>query len=131
MKSPECLPCDAHSVASNFVASRMCVRLQFACTGEEFVHFSVAHSGRNMPCGCIASHIVDSAIAGMLHCLCSQVACRTPMGTALNSRLLDTRPNNAPQSNAKQTNASKVKQSKARQSKAKLSKAKLSKAKQL
>ena len=35
---------------------------------------ALAHSlqCRGMPCCCIASHIVDSAIAELLHCLCGQ-----------------------------------------------------------
>ena len=79
---------------------------------------SVKHSGRRtalghslqcrgMPCCCIASHIVVSAIAELLHCLCSQVACRTSMATATNSRLLE-----ANQSNAQQRNAIQCKQCK-------------------
>ena len=83
---------------------------------------ALAHSlqCRGMPCCCIASHIVDSAIAELLHCLCSQVACRTSMATATNSRLLEANQSQAKQCKAKQSsasNASKAKQCKPQQSK--------------
>ena len=79
---------------------------------------ALAHSlqCRGMPCCCIASHIVDSAIAELLHCLCSQVACRTSMATATNSRLLEANQSNAKQSKAVQ--AMQARQSNANHSKA-------------
>ena len=69
---------------------------------------ALAHSlqCRGMPCCCIASHIVVSAIAELLRCLCSQVACRTSMAPATNSRLLEANQSNAKQSSAKQSSAS-------------------------
>ena len=83
---------------------------------------ALAHSlqCRGMPCCCIASHIVDSAIAELLHCLCSQVACRTSMATATNSRLLEANQSNAKQSKAKQ--CKQCKQGKAMQTTAKQAK---------
>ena len=83
---------------------------------------ALAHSlqCRGMPCCCIASHIVDSAIAELLHCLCSQVACRTSMATATNSRLLEANQSNAKQCEATQSsagNALKANQCKPQQSK--------------
>jgi hypothetical protein len=120
--------CSARAVARNPL-HRLTCDVQWSlylktmlCSGHPTA-CAVTHSGRltalahslqcrGMPCCCIASHIVDSAIDELLHCLCSQVACRISMAAATNSRLLEASQNNAKQSNAKQNKAKQCKQCK-------------------